>query len=91
MTVRITDPSGQRERPTPLKLRNRLGLTRRQSEAIAALASGATEKQVAETLGLGAPTLHTHIRRAYDKLDLKSRADLMALLARHGFDTTRAG
>ncbi len=86
MTVRITDPSGERERPTALKLRIRLGLTRRQSEAIAALASGATEKEAAETLGVSAPTLHTHIRRAYDKLELKSRAQLSALLARHGFD-----
>ena len=91
MTVRITDPSGQRERPTPARLRNRLGLTRRQSEAIASLASGATEKQAAETLGVSAPTLHTHIRRAYDKLDLRNRTQLLALLARHGFDTAQGG
>jgi len=90
MTVRITDPSGQRERPTPLRLRNRLGLARRQSEAIAALANGATEKEAAENLGVSAATLHTHIRRAYDKLDLRSRAQLLALLARHGFDTTQS-
>jgi DNA-binding CsgD family transcriptional regulator/PAS domain-containing protein len=91
MTMRITDPSGQRDRPTPARLRSRLGLTRRQSEAIAALASGATEKEAAETLGVSAPTLQTHIRRAYDKLDLRSRAELVALLARHGFDTARQG
>ena len=78
-----------RERPTPAKLRDRLGFTRRQSEAIAELANGATEKEAAERLGLGAPTLHTHIRRAYDRLDLRSRAELLALLARHGFETAR--
>ncbi len=87
-TVRIVDPNRERERPTPLKLRNRLGLTQRQSQVIAALASGATEKQAAENLGLAAPTLHTHVRRAYEKLDLRSRAELVALLARHGFGTT---
>ena len=65
-------------------------MTRRQSEAIAALAAGATEKEAAENLGVSAPTLHTHIRRAYDKLDLRSRAELLALLARHGFETTQS-
>ena len=89
LTVRISDLSGEREQPTPRKLRDRLQLTRRQSEAIAALAAGATEKEAAEALGLGAPTLHTHVRRAYEKLDLSSRAELMALLGRHGFETGR--
>jgi DNA-binding CsgD family transcriptional regulator len=89
LTVRITDPNRERERPTAARLRARLGLTRRQAEALAALATGATEKEAAETLGLGAPTLDTHVRRAYEKLDLRSRADLVALLARHGFETAR--
>jgi DNA-binding CsgD family transcriptional regulator/PAS domain-containing protein len=89
MTVRITDPSGQRDRPTPARLRDRLGLTPRQSEAIAALAAGATEKEAARKLGLGAPTLHTHVRRVYDRFDLRSRAELVALLARHGFEPAR--
>jgi DNA-binding CsgD family transcriptional regulator len=86
-TVRIVDPNRRHERPTPPRLRDRLGLTQRQSQVIAALASGATEKEAAEKLGLGAPTLHTHIRRVYDRLDLRSRAELLALLARHGFET----
>jgi DNA-binding CsgD family transcriptional regulator len=86
MTVRILDPSGRRDRPTPARLRDRLGLTQRQAETIAALAVGATEKEAAENLGLGAPTLHTHVRRAYEKLDLRRRAELSALLARHGVD-----
>jgi len=59
ITVRITNPDGERDRPTPARLRDRLGLTQRQAEAIAALAAGATEKEAADKLGLGAPTLHT--------------------------------
>jgi len=66
-----------------------LGLSRRQSEVIAALAAGGTEAEAAQQLSLAEPTLHTHIRRAYDRLDLHSRAELSALLARHGFDTGR--
>lgn len=89
MTVRIVDPGGRCERPTPARLRDRLGVTQRQAEAIVELASGATERDAAEKLGLRAPTLHTHVRRAYDRLDLRSRAELVALLARHGFETVR--
>ncbi len=65
-------------------------MSRRQSEAIAALAAGGTEAEVAEKLGLGAPTLHTHIRRVYGRFDLRSRAELVALLTRHGFEAARA-
>ena len=90
MIVRISDPNGVREPPTPARLRERLGLSVRQSEVVAALAAGATETEAAQTLGLAEPTLHTHIRRAYDRLDLRSRAELLALLARHGFDTGRS-
>ena len=90
MTVRVVDPNRERERPTPSRLRDRLGVTRRQSEVIAALAAGGTETEAARNLSLSEPTLHTHIRRIYDRLDLRSRAELLALLARHGFDTSRA-
>ena len=88
MTVRIVDPNGERERPTPARLRDRLGLTRRQSEVIAVLASGGTETEAARKLRLAEPTLHTHVRRVYDRLDLRSRGELLALLARHGFETS---
>lgn len=89
MTVKIMDPNGERELPTADRLRDRLGLSRRQSEVIAALVAGGTETEAAQKLSLAEPTLHTHIRRVYDKLDLRSRAELLALLARHGFDTSR--
>jgi DNA-binding CsgD family transcriptional regulator/PAS domain-containing protein len=88
-TLRIMDQDRQREPPTPARLRERLGLTHRQSEVIVELAGGATEGQAARKLSLGEPTLHTHVRRVYEKLDLRSRAELLALLTRCGFDTTR--
>ncbi len=89
ITLRISDPSEEHEPPTPARLRERLGLTRRRSEVIAELAAGATETEAAEKLSLGAPTLHTHLRRVYDRHELRSRGDLFALLARRGFDITR--
>jgi DNA-binding CsgD family transcriptional regulator/PAS domain-containing protein len=87
-TVRITDLNRDREQPTPARLRDRLGLTSRQAQVAAELARGVTEAEAAAKLELGAPTLHTHVRRIYEKLDLRSRAELMALLGRHGFHAT---
>jgi DNA-binding NarL/FixJ family response regulator len=63
-------------------------LSLRQSEVIAALAGGGTEATVAQRLGIKESTVHEHIRRAYDKLELRSRAELIALLARLNFDIT---
>jgi DNA-binding CsgD family transcriptional regulator/PAS domain-containing protein len=83
--VRIIDPNREREPLTPARLRDRLGLTLRQAEVVAALAAGVTEAEAARNLKLGEPTLHTHVRRVYDRLDLRSRGELLALLARHGF------
>jgi DNA-binding CsgD family transcriptional regulator len=88
MIVRIIDVNREGEPPTPARLRERLGLSPRQSEVISELARGGTEAKAAQRLGIGEPTVHEHIRRAYDKLELRSRAELLALLARHGFDTT---
>jgi len=90
MTVRIIDPKREGERLTPTRLRDRLGLTLRQSEVVAELASGVTEAEAAHKLSLGEPTLHTHVRRVYERLDLRSRAELAALLARHGFNIIRS-
>jgi DNA-binding CsgD family transcriptional regulator len=88
MTIRVVDLAQERQPLRPALLCDRLGLSRRQAEVVAELAAGRTEAEAAEKLKLAAPTLHTHIRRVYDRLDLRNRAELLALLARHGFDTT---
>jgi DNA-binding CsgD family transcriptional regulator len=91
MTVRIVDLAQEREPATPARLAARLGLSPRQAAVVAELAAGGTEAEAAEKLKLAPPTLHTHIRRVYERLELRSRAELMALLARYGFDTGRGG
>ena len=88
MTIRVVDLAQESEPLTAARLGDRLGLSRRQAEVVAQLAAGRTEAEAAEKLRLRAPTLHTHLRRVYDRLDLRSRAELLALLARHGFDAT---
>jgi DNA-binding CsgD family transcriptional regulator len=88
MIIRIIDLDRKGEPPTAARVRERLGLSLRQSEVISALARGGTEATVAQQLGIKESTVHEHIRRAYDKLELGSRAELIALLARLNFDIT---
>jgi DNA-binding CsgD family transcriptional regulator len=88
MIIRIIDLDRKGEPPTAPRMRERLGLSLRQSEVISELARGGTEATVAQKLGIKESTVHEHIRRVYDKLELGSRAELIALLARVNFDIT---
>ena len=63
-----------------------LGLSLRHSDVIFELARGGTEATVAQKLGIKESTVHEHIHRVYDKLELGRRAELIALLARVNFD-----
>jgi DNA-binding CsgD family transcriptional regulator len=89
MLVRIANPNREREPLTPARLRERLGLAPRQAEVVAALAAGLTEAEAAHSLKVAEPTLHTHVRRVYERLDMRNRAELMALLDRQGFHIPR--
>jgi DNA-binding CsgD family transcriptional regulator len=86
--IRIVDLTRTGDPPTAARVRERLGLSVRQSEVIAELARGGTEATVARKLSIKESTVHEHVRRVYDKLELKSRAELVALLARVNFDIT---
>ncbi len=88
MIIRIIDLNRKGEPPTAARVRERFGLSLRQSEVISELARGGTEATVAQELGIKDSTVHEHIRRVYDKLELGSRAELIALLARGNFDIT---
>lgn len=49
-----------------------------------ALSGGASNKDLASTLGLGEPTVRAHLSAAFRKLHLRSRAEAVALLNRRG-------
>ena len=57
-------------------------LTSRELQVAARVAVGATDQEVARTLGISARTVHKHLEQIYRKLDLTSRAGLTALV--HG-------
>jgi len=52
-----------------------LGLTARECEILALLASGQSNKELARTLGISPNTVKTHIARVYEKLAVTRRID----------------
>ena len=50
-----------------------LGLTDRECEILAWLASGQSNKELARTLGISPNTVKTHVARVYEKLEVQKR------------------
>jgi DNA-binding CsgD family transcriptional regulator len=50
-----------------------LGLSRREFEILALLASGQSNKEMARTLAISPNTIKTHVARVYEKLDVARR------------------
>jgi len=52
-----------------------LGLTPRECEILALLASGQSNKELARTLGVSPNTIKTHVARVYEKLEVERRIE----------------
>ena len=63
------------------------GLTGRQLEIVQLLADGLTGEQIAERLFLSPETVRTHIRNAMNRLDARTRGQLVGLAASRGHIT----
>jgi DNA-binding NarL/FixJ family response regulator len=57
-------------------------LSPREREVLELLARGYLYKEIAERLGLSLPTISTHIRHIYEKLQVRSRAQAVAKFAK---------
>jgi DNA-binding NarL/FixJ family response regulator len=55
------------------------GLSPRECEVIELLAQGCHTKEIANNLAIGVPTVNTYIRRIYEKLSVRSRAQAVAV------------
>jgi len=55
--------------------RDSSALTKREREVLQGIASGLSEKKLADTLSLSPHTIHTHIKKIYRKLQVNSRAE----------------
>ena len=76
---RVTRRTRPRERGTGLA-----ALSPREREVADQVASGKTNRTVAETLFLSEKTVETHLARIYDKLGVRSRTALATIVAREG-------
>ena len=55
-------------------LLSHLRMSPREGEILGQLLRGATEAEIAQTLGLAIGTVHTYLRRVYQKLGARNRA-----------------
>ena len=74
----LVPTEGGAEVPTePLVARYRL--TRAEAKAVALVAQGRTNREMADRLGVSPETVHTHLRRIFEKTGTGTRAALVAL------------
>jgi DNA-binding CsgD family transcriptional regulator len=66
---------------TPAAARTDAALTAREREIAALIASGMSNREIAERLVISAKTVEHHVGHIFDKLDLRSRAELAAYVA----------
>lgn len=64
--------------------RERQALSPRESQILALLLRGYTNRQIAEALGIGLQGVKNHLNNVYSKLHLSGRAAAIALFAHHG-------
>jgi len=77
--LRERTAAAARKRPTPAER-----LTLREREIIAAVASGESNRQVAQRLALAEDTVKHHISNIFDKLGVSNRAELASYATSHG-------
>ncbi|MGI9015686.1 MAG: response regulator [Euzebya sp.] len=62
----------------------RLGLTQRESEVLALLVTGMSNRAIAQRLVVSEETVKSHVRGVYRKLDVTDRAQAVAVALREG-------
>ena len=61
-----------------------LGLSRRESDVLQAVANGASVNEAGESLGVGRETVRTHLQQIYRKLGVNDRAGAVVVAWREG-------
>jgi DNA-binding NarL/FixJ family response regulator len=75
---------GQRRAPSPVET-----LTARELRVIAAVAEGATNKDISDQLGLSEQTVKNHLSHIYDKVGVSNRLELALFAIHHKLLTSR--
>ncbi|MEM7270655.1 MAG: response regulator transcription factor [Pseudomonadota bacterium] len=75
-----TAAAGGRDFPAAIRRQPPIeALTKREKELLTSLAGGSTNSQLAEDLGVSVNTVKFHLRNLYEKLDVKNRAQAVAM------------
>lgn len=61
-----------------------MSLTAREKQVLQLAVTGATQKEIAETLGIAHNTVRTHVRHIYDKSGMGNRVELVHWAQKHG-------
>ncbi len=75
MSPQIARMVVQRFGPAEKPARSKQHLTEREEEILGLLSQGYRYKEIAATLGISVETVHTHLRRIYDRLQVTSRTE----------------
>jgi DNA-binding CsgD family transcriptional regulator len=67
------------------------GLTNTERKVVSALANGATANEIAQSNGSSLLTVRTHIKRAYEKMQVNSREKMFARLTSRSFAPPTGG
>jgi len=65
-------------------------LTKREREVLAALSEGLTNREIATRLLVSVPTVKSHVRSVYQKLEIRNRAQAAALAVERRMDPSMA-
>lgn len=82
MTTHIARKVVQSFQRTPAAAQPADNLSQREQEVLDLLAQGLIYKEIAEKLGISYETVHTYIRRIYEKLQVRTRTEAVAKFLR---------
>ena len=60
-------------------------LSGREKDIVKCIEEGMTYKEISHTLGISSHTVHTHIKRIYEKLQAKNRGEVLSKARKGGF------
>jgi DNA-binding NarL/FixJ family response regulator len=82
MTTHIARKVVQSFRRSPASLESTENLSPREQEVLDLLSQGLIYKEIADKLGISYETVHTYIRRIYEKLQVRTRTEAVAKFLR---------
>lgn len=82
MTAHIARKVVQSFQKTPVSDQSTENLTPREQEVLNLLSQGLYYKEIADKLGISYDTVHCHIRRIYEKLQVRTRTEAVAKFLR---------